>query len=202
MLLNASDLQQWDTYKKVQLITSLPGPKPICLLGTRSRDGVSNLAPFSSITHLGSSPALIGFVTRPDTVERHSLTNILDSGSWTLNHINPAIIAQAHQCSAKYPAHISEFAATGLTEQNYSGFEAPAVKQAHIKFGLTLQEVIPIKTNDTKLVVGSVEWIDLDERFLLDSGGIDLCAAQSMASTALDTYFTLTSPQSFPYARP
>ena len=58
--------------ERVQFATTLPGPKPICLVGTRSLAGVANLAPFSSITHLGSYPLLIGMVTRPDVVERRA----------------------------------------------------------------------------------------------------------------------------------
>ena len=202
MLLSSSDIEQFETLKKVQLITSLPGAKPMCLVGSQSPAGGTNLAPFSSITHLGSSPALIGMVTRPDTVERHSLNNILAMESWTLNHVDSQILEQAHQCAAKYPQETSEFKATGLTEQYYPSFKAPAVKESHIKYGLKLEEIITIQSNGTKLIVGSVEFIDIDERFLLDSGGIDLCAAGSVASTALDTYFTLAEPRSLAYARP
>ena len=107
--------------ERVQFATTLPGPKPICLVGTRSLAGVANLAPFSSITHLGSYPLLIGMVTRPDVVERNTLQNILDTKSWTLNHVTSKTLEQAHQCSARYPTDVSEFDATGLTELIHEG---------------------------------------------------------------------------------
>lgn len=193
-----------ETLKKVKLITSLPGAKPIALVGTKSTEGITNLAPFSSITHLGSSPPLIGMITRPDTVARHTLDNILSTKQWTLNHIQPDILEKAHQCSAKYPANQSEFTATGLTEQYYpyENFTAPAVKQSTIKYILTLEDIIDIKANNTKLIIGRVQLIDIPEEFLLESGGIDLIKANSLCSTALDTYFQLTNPKTLPYARP
>ena len=66
----------------------------------------------------------------------------------------------------------------------------------------SLQKIITIQPNGTKQVVGSVEFIDIDDRFLLDSGGIDLCAVATAASTALETYFTLNEPRILAYARP
>ena len=70
----------------------------------------------------------------------------------------------------------------------------------------SLQKIITIQPNGTKQVVGSVEFIDkfidIDDRFLLDSGGIDLCAVATAVSTALETYFTLNKPRILAYARP
>ena len=116
VIINANDVASMDKLVRVQFATTLPGPKPICLVGTRSAEGITNLAPFSSITHLGSNPLLIGMVTRPDVVARNTLKNITDTRSWTLNHVTPETVDKAHQCSARYPADISEFEATGLTE--------------------------------------------------------------------------------------
>ena len=116
MTVTSDDLENMAKLARVQLATSLPGPKPICLIGTRSATGSPNLAPFSSITHLGSNPVLIGMVTRPDTVDRHTLSNILETKEWTINHVTREIVEQAHQCSARYPDDTSEFDATDLTE--------------------------------------------------------------------------------------
>ncbi len=188
--------------KKVQLATSLPGAKPICLVGTKSQAGVENLAPFSSITHLGSNPLLIGMVTRPDTVERHTLQNILDSKAWTLNHITEEFLQAAHQCSAKYPGGVSEFEATGLTAHYEAGGFAPFVAESPVKFSLELEEVIDIKSNGTKLIVGSVQQIILPDVALEASGHLDLSGLGCLASTALDTYFSIQEIGRLPYARP
>jgi flavin reductase (DIM6/NTAB) family NADH-FMN oxidoreductase RutF len=63
----------------------------------------TNLAVFSSITHLGSNPPLIGFVLRPTTVPRDSYRNIKASSLFTVNHIHHDTVADAHHTSAKYP---------------------------------------------------------------------------------------------------
>lgn len=203
MIITTHHMTEMEKLAKVQLMTSLPGAKPIVLVGTASSEGSTNLAPFSSITHLGSSPPLIGMITRPDSVARHTLDNILSTEQWTLNHIHPRILESAHQCSAKYPEDESEFTATGLTEQFYEAedFVAPSVKESIIKYGLTLEDIVDIKANGTKLIIGRVQFIDMPKELLLENGGIDLIKADSLCSTALDTYFQLSNPQTLPYAR-
>ena len=180
--------------QRVQFATTLPGPKPICLVGTRSAAGVANLAPFSSITHLGSDPLLIGMITRPDTVERHTLSNILATGSWTLNHVTSSTVHQAHQCSLRYPADVSEFEATGLTELHHPGITAPFVAECQIRMALELVEIIPIPSNGTMLIVGRVVLVDIPDGALSPDGSVDIAGHGSMASTALDSYFTISEP--------
>ena len=49
MIITAQDYANLEKLTKVQLATSLPGAKPICLVGTQGKDGCANLAPFSSV---------------------------------------------------------------------------------------------------------------------------------------------------------
>lgn len=199
--LTSRDLEAMDKLARVQFATSLPGVKPVCLVGTRNAAGIANLAPFSSVVHLGSNPALLGMITRPDVVERHTLANILESRCWTLNHLHPGLVAAAHQCSARYPADVSEFDATGLTEHCEPDFAAPFVAESRFRIGLELAELIDIASNDTKLIVGRVVLVQVEERHLAEDGSILLEGLDAVASTALDTYFGITPLVRLPYAK-
>lgn len=200
--ISPTELDELEKFARVQLINSLPGPKPISLVGTIDAQGRTNLAPFSSVTHLGSSPATIGLVSRPDLVDRHTLANILSTKSYTINHVHSAILEQAHNCSARYPKDRSEFEATGLTSHFEVGIAAPFVAEAKFRFSLELVETIPISFNGTTLIVGKVNLIQLPEEHLAADGSIDLLSLDSLASTALDTYFRLSQPSRLPYAKP
>lgn len=197
-----ADLAEMDKIARVQFANSLPGPKPISLVGSIDAAGRTNLAPFSSVTHLGSSPAIIGLVSRPDIVDRHTLSNILETGSYTINHVHSGILEQAHHCSARYPRETSEFTATGLEEHFEPGITAPFVAESRFRFALELVETIPITANDTILIVGRVTLIQILEEHLGTDGSVDLLALGSLASTALDTYYQLTEPRRLPYAKP
>ena len=199
--LTSRDLEAMDKLARVQFATSLPGVKPVCLVGTRNAAGLANLAPFSSVVHLGSNPAMLGMITRPDVVERHTLGNILESGCWTLNHLHPGIVEAAHQCSARYPADVSEFDATGLTEHREPDFAAPFVAESRFRIGLELAELIDIASNGTKLIVGRVTIVQIEERRLHPDGSIHLEGLDAVASTALDTYFGITPLVRLSYAK-
>ncbi len=200
--ITSADIAAMEKLVRVQLANSLPGPKPISLIGTISENGHENLAPFSTVTHLGSKPPLIGLISRPDLVDRHTLSNILATKSYTINHIHPAIMERAHHCSARYPREISEFAASGLTPHYHPDITAPFVAESRLRYALKLAETIPIPTNNTILIVGEVKLIQLPVEHLAADGSVDLLALESMASTALDTYFQLSTATRLPYAKP
>lgn len=199
--IHLSDFQAMEKLARVRFANSLPGPKPFCLVGSIDAEGRTNLAPFSTVSHLGSDPALIGLVSRPGLVERHTLSNILATGSYTINHVHPGILEQAHHCSARYPRETSEFAATGLTPHFEDGVAAPFVAESLLRFALALEETVSITSNGTILIVGKVVLAQLPEDHCSEDGSIDLAALGSLASSALDTYFELGKTVRLPYAK-
>ena len=74
--LNSLDIQQIEHRKRTALINSLSGFKSLNLIGTASQEHETNLAVFNSVIHLGADPALMGFISRPHSVERHTIENI------------------------------------------------------------------------------------------------------------------------------
>jgi flavin reductase (DIM6/NTAB) family NADH-FMN oxidoreductase RutF len=203
MLINADQIQQMDRIKRLNLINAITGIKPANLIGTSSPEHGSNLAIFSSVVHLGSNPALLGFITRPTgEVSRNTLENIELTGHYTINHVPTHLAAQAHQTSAKYPKGQSEFALCGFSETYLADFPAPFVAEAGIKIGLKLAQQIPIELNQTRLVIGTVELIELDERWLSPEGYLDLQAAQTAGISGLNCYYRLIKQEAHPYARP
>ena len=69
-------IQELPKIPRLNLINSCTGYKSANLIATKTAEGVSNVAIFSSITHLGSDPALLGFILRPTTVPRNTYKNI------------------------------------------------------------------------------------------------------------------------------
>lgn len=202
LTLTSDDIAAMEKLTRVQLCTSLPGAKPIALIGSCNSAGETNLAPFSSIVHLGSNPPLLGMISRPDLVERHTLANILATGVWTINHLHETILDAAHQCSARYPSGESEFTATGLTPAWLATHGAPFVAESRFRLGMTLESTLDIAANGTTLVIGRVTYVQLADDALGADGSIDLAALGIIASTALDTYFQLQPLARLAYAKP
>ncbi|HAY88881.1 MAG TPA: flavin oxidoreductase, partial [Bacteroidetes bacterium] len=110
MHITQKDVQAMDRIERLNLINSLSGIKPVNLIGSIDADGNENLAIFSSVVHLGSSPALFGFILRPrGEVRRHTHENILATGEYTINFVHTDFIQEAHFTSIKVEEHVSEF---------------------------------------------------------------------------------------------
>lgn len=199
--LSAFDILNMETRKRAAFMNSLSGFKSASLIGTIDKNNNSNLAIFSSVIHLGSNPALVGFINRPDTVDRHTFENILATNYFTINHINKSIYKQAHQTSARYPKDISEFDATGLTPEFQNSFKAPFVKESNIKYGLEFIEKHDLKINGTILVIGKVVEVILPESCLLSDGAIDIEMAETIAISGLDSYHTTNKIARLSYAK-
>lgn len=196
-----SVFSRWERFYRAHFLNSLSGFKPVSLIGTRDAAGVTNLGLFSNIVHLGADPALVGFVNRPRAAAPHTLANIESTEVYTISHVHPGILEKAHQASAKYPDGVSEFEELGLTPYYVEGFSAPAVAESHLRYGLRLQEIIPIRQNDTWFVIGQVEWVEVPEEFVQPDGFIDLYRAESLCSAGLDAYYRTKPLGRFSYAK-
>ncbi|RNC83964.1 MAG: flavin oxidoreductase [Balneola sp.] len=200
--LSIKDFEQMPSRYRAHCINSVTGYKSSNLLGTCSKDGSTNLAIFSSITHLGSNPPLLGFVLRPRTVTRNTYDNLKSTGVFTVNHVHAGMIKQAHQTSAKYPEGVSEFRATGLTEEYQDGFEAPFVKESRIKIGCSYENEYFLKENDCIFIVARIEHLIIDQNFQMNDGFIDLTKAGTITATGLDGYALPSLLDRFSYAEP
>lgn len=200
--LHSQDIDLLDSRKRVHLINSLGGFKSVSLIGTKSKSGNTNLSIFSSVFHIGANPALIALIFRPSPPERDTLNNILESGFYTINHINETIYKKAHQTSARYDAAISEFEIVGLTSEFKNDFEAPFVKESNIQIGIEFREKIDISINNTTMIIGEIVQIYIPEDCLSPDGFIDLEKANTITCSGLDSYHKTVQLDRLSYAKP
>lgn len=199
---DSTALAQMESRDRAALINSISGFKSASLIGTIDNNQHTNLAVFSSVVHLGSDPALIGFINRPDSTSRHTLENILETKSFTINHIHRDFYQKAHQTAARYPKETSEFDAVGLTAEFGQLLPAPYVKEANIKYGLEFAEKHELKINGTLLIIGKIVEIILPENCLLAHGGLDIEKAGTVALSGLDGYHSTQLLDRLSYAKP
>lgn len=188
--------------QRVHLINSLGGFKSVALVGTSDSLGNENLAIFSSFFHIGANPPLIGMIFRPSPPERDTMNNILETGFYTINHINESIYKQAHQTSARYVNGISEFDATGLTPAYKNNFFAPFVSESKVQLGIELKQKLDISINNTIMIIGEITQIFIPENCLQEDGFIDLEKANSLTCSGLDSYHKTIQLDRLSYAKP
>lgn len=196
-----SQILQMDRNFRVNLVNSLSGYKSANLIATLGGNGVENLAIFSSVVHLGSDPALLGFIQRPVGDHSHTYKNIVDSGVYTINHVSSEHIQQAHSTSARFDKDVSEFKACGFTPRYALGFKAPFVQEAAVQIGMRFVQEIKIELNDTRLMIGQIEHVFVQDGLVDSDGSLLLENANGICISGLDTYCQAQRIARFPYAK-
>ncbi len=193
--------QDFDALGRIEratLITSLAGIRSVHLIGTRGSHG-DNLAIISSFSHLGSSPALFGFVIRPNgEVRRDTYENLKGNPFFTINSIQSDFIQRAHATSAKWPVDVSEFDACHLTQCVLDGVDAPAVYESDANLGLKKIREIEIPENGTILILAKLLFVSIAPQRLLND--MSVCAEGSLGGTSLTHYYDALKYNVLPYA--
>lgn len=197
-----TDIAHLDHRYRANFINSIEGFKALNLIGSIHANGGTNLAPFNSIFHIGANPPLIGMVSRPDTVDRHTIENIRNSGQFTLNHVNETIYKKAHQTAARYDANVSEFKAVGLKEQFINGFSAPFVEESNLKMGVELREIKTVELNGTYIIIGEIIYIEMATNTISEDGFVDIQQLGTLTVAGLDAYYKTSLLERLPYAKP
>jgi flavin reductase (DIM6/NTAB) family NADH-FMN oxidoreductase RutF len=200
--LNKIDIEKTNRVRRLNIINGVSGIKSANLVGTISPQNATNLAIFSSVVHIGSDPALLGFVTRPlREVPRNTYSNIKATEFFTINHIHESFIEKAHYTSAKFDSEVSEFDECGLTEEYLYDFRAPFVKESRLKIGMKFVEEVDIKSNGTKLIIGEIQELIMPVDCLDDKGYVRLDRLYDVGIGGLNSYYSLKRMATFPYAR-
>jgi flavin reductase (DIM6/NTAB) family NADH-FMN oxidoreductase RutF len=198
---NQSDINKMDQRYRANFINSLSGFKSANLVGTVSKKQQTNLSIISSAFHIGADPALMGFINRTNSVDRHTLENLIDTGYYTINHVNTGIIDQAHQTSARYSREESEFTETGLSPLWHEGFSAPFVSESFVRIGLEYKEHHTLM-NNTVMVLGEIVMVDIPEDSVKEDGLIDMTITNTVAVSGLDSYHAPKKLKRLGYAKP
>ena len=189
-----------DSFFRRNLINCLWGYKSLNLIGTMSKDGLTNLAPFSQVFHIGANPPTVGVLFRPDIVVRHTLSNILKTQFFTLNNVTSEFYKEAHWTSARWEG--SEFEKTGIEPEYLNEFLAPFVRKSPLKLACKLIETQTFQVNQTILFIASIEEIYVDEKGLRSDGSLDLNALDTVTVSGLDEYHVSKKLARLSYAKP
>jgi flavin reductase (DIM6/NTAB) family NADH-FMN oxidoreductase RutF len=134
-------------YNYTLLISSI-APRPIGLVSTISKDGKSNLAPFSYFQVVDHDPPvfIIGFSGRAER-PKDTLRNLRDTGECTFNIVSEDMIEAVNATSVDAPHGLSEWEISGLTKADSTTVKAPRVKESVVSFEGKLSEIVDLKTS-------------------------------------------------------
>ena len=199
---NLEDIKAFSKIYRLNMINCVTGYKSANMIGTKSNSGKENVAIFSSITHLGSDPALLHFTLRPNTVPRDTYKNIKENKVFTVNHVSMPQIEEAHHTSAKNDENISEFDQTLLEPEYKLNWHAPFVKGAPVALGCKYLNEYDITENGCILIIAAIEHIFVEDELLQKDGWVKLESGEVVAINGLDGYVLPQLQKRLEYARP
>ena len=197
MIYKKDYIKNADRIWRLNFINSVTGIKPANLIGSKSEEGKENLAIFSSVVHLGSNPALLGFVLRPQHNKKsHTYQNIQETQYFSINSITNSFYKKAHLTSSKIIE--SEFDVFSIDKEYIENFHAPFVKDSPIKMGMRIENIIDLP-NGCKFIIGSIELISIYNLYVDSDGKIDLDQSDIVGISGLNSYYSLSFIDYLPY---
>ena len=153
-----------DKRQVYRLLTGAVVPRPIGWASTVSKNGVTNLAPFSFFTVVCVVPPMISLTIgrNPDGSEKHTLKNVRETGEFCFNVVTQPVWKEMVDSANAFPADDSEFAETGLTPIPSVKVKPPRVKEVPIHFECKLHQAIELGASRHTLVIGEVVLMHVD----------------------------------------
>ncbi|SMC67436.1 flavin reductase family protein [Rhizobium sp. RU36D] len=172
---------------------AIVAPRPIGWIGTRSADGVRNLAPYSFFNAISDRPKLVMFSSMG---HKHSVANIEATGVFTTSLVGAELTQQMNTSSAAVGAEVDEFALAGLTPGEGRLVAAPYVTEAYAVLECRMTEIIRPKTlsvpSDSYVVFGEVVGIHISEAAITD-GRLDMSIVRPLARMGYMDYSEASS---------
>ena len=172
-----ADIDVADAYK---LLSGLVVPRPIGWIGTRSSDGINNLAPFSFFNAVAASPPTVMFApTGQPMARKDTLANVRETGVFTVNIVTFDLRAAMNETSGTHAPEVDEFEVAGLTVSEATAIDAPTVAEAPASFECTVSKIVDIghAPMGSSVVFGEVVAFNVADRLLdgtrVDQAGLD-----------------------------
>jgi flavin reductase (DIM6/NTAB) family NADH-FMN oxidoreductase RutF len=178
MHLDPDDLDIPSRYK---LLIGAVVPRPIAFVSTISKDGRTNLAPFSFFNAIGASPMTLLFcpANKPDGTPKDSLINAdpeTGTGQFVVNTASEPYIRKVAAAAEPLDYGDSEFDLTHLTPAPSTRVAPPRLAESPISFECETIQIIrtnPGAPAGGNIVIGRVVYIHACEDLINDRFHVD-----------------------------
>jgi flavin reductase (DIM6/NTAB) family NADH-FMN oxidoreductase RutF len=153
MDLDPTAMSARDAYR---LMISCIIPRPIAFVTTLSREGVSNLAPFSFFNGVSGDPPVISIAvaTKRDGSKKDTWRNIEDTGEFVVNVVVPDLMDAVIIGARELPHNVSELDLAKLATLPSVRVKPPRLADSPISLECTLLKIVEVE--ECGLILGRV----------------------------------------------
>ena len=164
------------------------GPRPIALVSTISKEGISNLSPFSFYNVFGANPPVIAFSPSRrgrDASLKDTYLNLIETKECVVQSVTYSMVEQVSLASTEYERGIDEFVKSGLTPIDSDLVKPKRVKESPFQMECKLLDIISYGEGGTSANIAICEVIKfhIDEHVFVNGiihpNKIDLVARMS-----------------------
>lgn len=162
--------------ERYRWLTSTVTPRPIAWVSTRSREGISNLAPFSFFQVISSDPpTLLINVGLKDGMPKDTARNAQDTGELVVQLVGAEQAEAMNASAAALPHGISEFEHCGIDSEPAQLMNVSRVCAAPIAFECRVAQILPYpaESPNCQLIFAEVLLAHVDDKVLNERGRID-----------------------------
>lgn len=173
---------------------AIVAPRPIGWIGTKSKTGALNLAPYSFFNAVCDKPPMVLFSS---TGVKDSVAYIEETGEFTANLVSDNLKEQMNASSVNAPRGTDEFGYAGLTPAAGKLIAAPYVRQAYAALECVAVDIRRLQDKEGRptenyMVIGEVVGVHLDES-VLTNGLLDVAKVRPVTRLGYMDYATTDS---------
>ena len=157
------DPAEMSTRAFYRVVNSVVVPRPIAWVGTRSADGVPNLAPHSFFTVACVDPPVVQFTS---VGRKDSLNNVEATGDFTISLTPENLFEQVNATATDFPPHVSEADYCGVRLEPSDVVGSMRVADSPVTIECRLHSTL--RLGDSTVVLGRVVWISAWESAVRD----------------------------------
>ncbi len=169
MQIDPAALSPRDAYR---LMISCIIPRPIAFVTTLSKEGVSNLAPFSFFNGVSSHPPVVSIAvaSRRDGSRKDTRQNIEETGEFVVNVVVPDLMDAVITGAKELPPNVSELELSKEPTLPSVKVKPPRLANSPVQMECTLLRIVEVE--GTGLILGRVAIYHVKDDVLRD-GRVD-----------------------------
>lgn len=155
-----------------RLMISCVAPRPIAFVTTLSREGKSNLAPFSFFNGVSSDPPVVSIAvaTKRDGSKKDTWRNIEETGEYVINVVTPELMDAVITGARELPHGVSELELSGEPTLPSLKVKPPRLARTPVSLECSLLKIVEVE--ETALILGRVLLYHVKDEVLRD-GRVD-----------------------------
>ena len=147
---------------------ALVAPRPIGWISTRSKDGISNLAPYSFFNAVSAQPNMVMFSSQG---HKDSVSNIEATGVFACSIVTRTLAERMNATSAPVGKDVNEFELAGVSEAACELIDVSYVKESPAALECRLLEIIPLNRyegveSEYEMVLGEVIGVHIGDALI------------------------------------